>query len=149
MSDDKMVEVTLSHAVHFAGQSYLTVYVGSNGFVTFDDSRFAMQLNLPAHYKRVMASVLYSDLNPEQGGVIRYTETAEFLLVSWEEVPEYAEEPATAPKQSFQMKLWNDGHLDMRWPTYTPSQNAVIVGLSGTCSVASSRSVVSSFRVKR
>jgi len=73
LGDDEMAEVHLQHAVHFAGNSYLKIYIGSNGFVTFDDYRFAMQLSLQAHYKRVMASVLFSDLNPEEGGVIRYT----------------------------------------------------------------------------
>jgi hypothetical protein len=73
LGDDQMVAVDLQHAVHFAGQSYLKIYVGSNGFITFDDHRFAMQLSLQAHYKRVMASVLFSDLNPEEGGVVRYT----------------------------------------------------------------------------
>jgi hypothetical protein len=84
-----------------------------------------------AHYSELRISPLFTDLNPEAGGTVRWTQTPAALWVQWRDVPEYAESTAEPPRlHSFQVAIRKDGHIDMRWPKNDLSALDVLVGLS-------------------
>jgi hypothetical protein len=112
LSGDRLSE-PLSLGFRFPGavNSYETVFVSANGWLTFDDSGVIERFRagcLPVSNANTVIAPLWADLNPAEGGTIRYASIDEGFLVDFNDVA-----LAGDPEQrfSFQILLARDGRI--------------------------------------
>ena len=127
LDDDDFASVTLSGGqfVSLYTVDYDTVYVGSNGYITFGQGDSTYSPILDNHFSLPRISLAMTDLDPESGGTVSWQQTVESLVVTYNGVLEYG----TGNINKFQVELFFDGvitmtHLQMDADWYP------IVGLS-------------------
>ncbi len=125
LTDDDFAEITLGEqTVSLYGVAYDTLYVGSNGYLTFaagDDDGFE---TLADHFDLPRVSALFDDLNPADGGTVSYKVLDDRVAVTWEYVPEF---DATGTN-TFQIELHFDGRILIAFEEVTAIDG--ITGLS-------------------
>jgi hypothetical protein len=102
VGDDGFVELFLPFPVDICGERYQSVFVNSNGSITFgrpDRAFFGAAAQMLAGPPRV--APLWTDLNPAAGGIVTFDESADSFTASWDAVPEF---PATGAN-SFRVTL--------------------------------------------
>ena len=106
LGDDDFAEVGLPFAFPFCSDEYNSVFVGSNGFVTFGvgdtqfDESVAGLLDQPPRI-----APLWVDLSPNIGGVVTTEVAAGNFVVTWAGVPEFG----TGNSNTFALTLRPDG----------------------------------------
>ncbi len=130
MEDDDTRQVSLPFAFPFFSASYRQMFVNSDGNLTFtasDTSTSERSLGrVTAGPPRI--APLFRDLDPSLStSGIRVLAEPERLVVSWVDVPEYAE-TGVGPLQTFQARLYPNGRIEFAWAG-SSSQDAV-VGIS-------------------
>jgi len=124
--DFATVELTGGRQVFLYGIGYSTLYVGSNGYVTFEagDKDFSEtpdeHLEFPPR-----VSVFWDDLDPTAGGQVSYQQLDNRLVVTWDNVPKYY---YSSDLVRVQAELYFDGSITLSYPLVRP--NAAVVGLS-------------------
>ncbi|MCH2140299.1 MAG: S8 family serine peptidase [Phycisphaerales bacterium] len=124
LGDDDFEAVTPSQPVMLYDETYGSVYVGSNGYLTFDGGDTSYSESLSAHFQEPRISAIWDDLNPSVGGTVSWKNTSLGLAVTWENVPEYGSSNAN----TFQVIMEWDGTIQMSWLTIELGDG--IVGLS-------------------
>ena len=127
LSDDSFVPVTPGgdNQVFIYGSAYSTVYVGSNGFVTFGEGDTDWSETVEEHLAappRVAA--FWDDLDPSQGGQVSYEQRVDRLVISWDGVPEHN----VTSSISVQLQLFFNGNIVLCYRTVEPLSG--LVGLS-------------------
>ncbi len=118
LSDDDYIEVALPFSFPFCGISYGSVFVGSNGFITFGagDTDFSESVgDFLSNEPRIAG--LWDDLNPSQGGTITAGEVAGEFVITYSNVPEFF----STGSNSFEITLRADGSFDVVYGTITAS----------------------------
>jgi hypothetical protein len=127
MDDDEVVfEFPPGFTFPFFGKSYTEVVVNSDGNLTFgigdgfpgiprDEDRF---LQGPPRI-----APLFTDLNPEQGGVVRATTSPGEVTFTWDGVPEF---DGAAPGNRFSVTLFQNGDILFKYDrvAVTPDPDA-------------------------
>lgn len=114
LGDDDAREIDLPFAFPFFGGTHQSVYVNSDGSLTFGRSDVS---TLPRSLDRITAgppriAPLFRDLDPTRArDGVRVLTAAGQVVVSWVEVPEFSEGPR-GPLQTFQARLSPDGRID-------------------------------------
>jgi hypothetical protein len=126
LSDDSYVSMYLNNQkrVYIFGSSYARVFVGSNGYITFnrgDTSRFD---TLTTHFDTKRISVLLDDFDPSRSGKVRWKQLEDRAVVTWENVSEYV--PISS--NTFQVEMHFDGSIRLSWLNIATTNG--IVGLS-------------------
>jgi hypothetical protein len=127
LGDDSQAAIPLGFSMPFFGQSYNTVYVNSDGNLTFgkgdgvtanrDENRFL------SGAPRIAA--LYSDLDPSAGGAVTYlNKDASTTVVSFKGVPRYGSQAGN----NVTITLHADGLIDLSYGQVQGS--SYIVGIS-------------------
>ena len=104
--DDDFAKVGLPFAFPYCGTDYNSVFVGSNGFVTFGagDTDFSETVadlrDLPPRI-----APLWVDLNPDQDGVVTTEVVAGDFVVTWAGVPQNN----AGDSNTFALTLRDDG----------------------------------------
>ncbi|RKY16728.1 MAG: hypothetical protein DRQ55_17390 [Planctomycetota bacterium] len=126
LSDDDSEQVSLTggNSVLLYGVPYSSVWVGSNGYVTFGQSDTDYTESLSDHFDTPRVSALFDDLNPSTGGSVSTLQTAESLVITWFQVEQYS----TGDQNTFQAELFFDGRLRLSWAALGSSDS--VVGLS-------------------
>jgi endonuclease I len=126
LGDDTSLAVTAPAGNSFKlyGVSYPSVYVGSNGYLTFASADSTHSESLTSHFVRARISALFDDLNPGAGGSVSWRQLPDRLAVTWQGVPHFG----SGGSNSFQVELFLDGRIRMTWLGITSA--AGIVGLS-------------------
>src|SRR5262245_10906565 len=98
-------------AFPFLGTTYASVWVNSDGNITFGAGD---PLSTPRDFARHIGgppriSALLADLNPSAGGAIHARSDASRLVVTWSGVPEYG----VANANTFQATLHASGRVDL------------------------------------
>ncbi len=128
--DDVSAALPLGFAFPFYGEAYDTVYVHSNGFLTFEEPTTSPMFHpqcLPLPETSGVAIVpLRVDLDPAQGGMVRYAKVNEGFVVMFEDVPLHA-----APQQrfTFQVVLTRDGRVVFNYNQIGALPNSAVVGI--------------------
>ena len=130
LGDDDFTEVPLPFAVPFQGSTYTTVFVNSNGSLSFGagdiESRPSVSLLL-AGPPRIAA--LWTDLAPMYGGTIVITEEPGAWSVEFRNIPEIGtftiEETNT-----FKVTLRASGAIEVRYAQTADSWLARLVGIT-------------------
>lgn len=116
LEDDDFKLVELPFSFPYYGSSYDSLYVNSDGNLTF---MYPEASSLPRSYSRAAygpprIAPLFRDVDPSQGGSVRVTATEEALTVAWQAVPLFSETSIGDP-QSFQVTLHQDGSIEFRY----------------------------------
>ncbi|HKW13073.1 MAG TPA: hypothetical protein VJS69_01165, partial [Candidatus Krumholzibacteria bacterium] len=115
LGDDDSQEVTLPFPFTLCGNTYTSVWVGSNGFVTFGapntdfSPSVADLLSGPARI-----GMLWTDLNPSVGGSITAAPSGPNFVITYSGVPEYS----TANSNSFTLTLRPDNTFNVDYPGF-------------------------------
>jgi len=115
LGDDSSIEVPLPFTFNLCGSDYTTVWVGSNGFVTFGlpntdfSESVAELLSGPARI-----AVLWDDLNPAAGGTVTAEQVGADFVITWDQVPEFA----TSNSNTFSLTLRPDNTFNMDYPGF-------------------------------
>ena len=125
--DDDTRLLELPFAFPFFGTSYQSVYLNSDGNLTFtapDTSTSARSLGrVTAGPPRI--APLFRDLDPSRAADgVHVLAEANRLVVSWVDVPEYSDF-GTGLRQTFQVRLYGNGRIEFAYRGIT-SQTAVI-----------------------
>lgn len=113
LGDDDFVEVPLPFSFPFCGTSYSSVFVGSNGYLTFGGGDFDFSesvAELLSGLPRI--APLWDDLNPAAGGTVTAGPTGPDFFVEFDAVPEFG----TANNNTFRIVLRPDGTYNVDYP---------------------------------
>lgn len=110
LSDEQSLPISLTGGaqVRLYGVAYNIVYIGSNGYITFGagDTQYTESLN--NHFKFPRVSMLFDDLNPNQGAAsLRREQFADRFVVTYQNVTEFN----SANSNNFQAELYFDGKI--------------------------------------
>ena len=124
LSDDDSESQNTSKPVLLYGESYSTLHICSNGRVTFNSGSADYTESISEHFALAGISMLWDDLNPSNGGTIRFAEYNDRSVVTFNNVPEYS----NTGSNTFQCELFYDGVIRLSWLGIDSNDN--IVGLS-------------------
>lgn len=126
IDDDDFVSVSLAdqEAISFYGSSFSSFYIGSNGYITFNQGDTEYYESLSNHFGKMRISVLFDDFNPEQSGTVSWKQMADRVAVTWQNIPEYNSGNAN----TFQVEMYFDGRIRLAWLEVEVQDG--IVGLS-------------------
>ncbi|MCP4504171.1 MAG: hypothetical protein GY822_29970, partial [Deltaproteobacteria bacterium] len=127
LNDDDFVQYTFAPGFEFPfyGQNYTSMFVGSNGFITFGIGSPFASSSRNAFFSRPRIAGFDKDLDPKSG-TITVDEFANRIVVTFEDVPDYG---STTSLQTFQMVLSADGSVLLAYDTIALSGTA-FVGVS-------------------
>jgi M6 family metalloprotease-like protein len=109
LSDDDFEPVTLTGGARLGiyGTTYATVYVGSNGYLTFTSGSTSLSVSLSDHFALRRVAALTRDLDPGAQGAVSYRQLADRLAVTWANVPNFG----TLNSNNFQIEIFFDGRI--------------------------------------
>ncbi len=125
LDDDEFAEVGLPFTFPFCGVDHNSVFVGSNGYVTFGKGDTDFEGTV-AEFRDVPPRIapLWVDLNPLQGGTVTVEVVAGDFVVTWAGVPQ----DATGDSNTFALTLRADGSF--RFDYVSLDATGGLVGLS-------------------
>jgi len=132
LSDDNYITLPLGLSFPFYDSVYTSIYLGSNGLITFDTG-YGMAANdaLPTStFRTAMIALWHDDLDvPEAGQVYYYHDAANGrFIVSFNHIRNYLY-PTGTGDLSFQALLYADGRIVLQYGTMDPGTDTD--GLSG------------------
>jgi uncharacterized protein (TIGR03437 family) len=142
LADDDSREVRLPFAFPFFGARYQSLFVNSDGNLTFGAGDAAITDRSLGRFTsgapRIAA--LFRDLDPSRGrpGVLTYA-AADRFTVSWVQVPEYRES-GLGPLQTFQIRLFANGVIEYAFSEISTQEAVTGISpgrLQGSASVLS------------
>jgi subtilisin family serine protease len=93
--------------INYYGYLYDTLYIGSNGYITFWSGDLAHFQTLEDHFALPRISALFNDLDPTAGGIISYKQLDDRIVVTYENIPEYS----MGNSNSFQIEIRFNGKV--------------------------------------
>lgn len=136
LGDDDFIEIPFADnkQFYFFGLPYDSIFIGSNGYLTFGQGDVEYQGSLFNHFRLPRISALFTDLTPSNSQCISYCQTPESFMVTYDRIPLYGDKTKTV---SCQIILhFNDGYIQVNYMDV--HQVSAICGLSdGTGLVAS------------
>jgi hypothetical protein len=143
LGDDDSATQPLAFSFPFFGQNRATVFINSNGHLTFASGSALTHFNpggtvttlgndLSNVLNRIASNaariaVLWQDWNPAAGGGVFASARADRLVVTWNQVPLFG----TATTAIFQAVLFNTGVIQLHYPSVTTTPGGgYLVGLS-------------------
>jgi hypothetical protein len=109
LDDDDSIKIDLSGGkqVSIYGQSYSSFWVNSNGNITFDSGDSNPNETFARHFSQKRISGLFDDLDPSSGGVVRYRQYSNRVVVTFRNV----HEKGTTNDNSFQIEMFFEGTI--------------------------------------
>ncbi|MBN2314193.1 MAG: hypothetical protein JXM79_09705 [Sedimentisphaerales bacterium] len=119
------VKIAGSEAVWLYGNSFTSLYVGSNGYITFTEGDQDYSESLQDHFDTMRVSGLFRDLNPTaSGSQVSWRQLSDRVAITWQNVREYG----SSSSNTFQIELFFDGRIRLSWLEMAAQRG--IVGLS-------------------
>ena len=122
LGDDDSAEVTLPFSFPYQGSSYSSVFVNSNGNLTFGsgDADFSASVaDLLSGPPRI--APLWDDLSPNVAGLVYVTTDATSATVTFEGVPEFF----FGGNNTFKVTMQDDGSVEVRYDNLDSPDNLV------------------------
>lgn len=118
LGDDDFKPVSLGGGkeVRFYGAKHSTVWVGSNGFLTFGAGDLEYRPTLENHFDLERLAPLFTDLDPSIGGDVWWMQMDDRLVVSFDAVPHV--DPLFGT-QTFQVWMFFDGRIFVLYDALT------------------------------
>ncbi|MFJ3520120.1 MULTISPECIES: hypothetical protein [unclassified Streptomyces] len=129
LSDDSTVQVSLPFTFRICGQAYTSVWVNSNGNLTFGSGDTNFVESTPQFLNgQPRIAGLWDDLNPEAGGTVSYTSTQNEFTVAFENVPEFF----NSGSNTFSMTLRRSSNqIDLKYGGLTAQDGIAGVSCGG------------------
>jgi len=125
LRDDDYEQLNLGEEhINFYGISYDTIYVGSNGYITFLSGDTHYLESLDNHFELPRISALFDDLDPQAAGTISWKQLNDRLVVTFQNLPE----TGLSNTNSFQLEMFYDGTIRITWLGISAGDG--LVGLS-------------------
>ncbi|MFQ5520334.1 MAG: hypothetical protein ACE5FK_02950, partial [Candidatus Methylomirabilia bacterium] len=144
LGDDSSVQVTPAFAFPFFGTSWPSVFINSNGNITFGGGSLSFHFNdvfggnvlslgdgstvldrFSGDLPRI--AVLWEDWDPSQGGTVFANSLPDRLIVTWSGVPLFF----VGTTATFQVVLFNNGVIQMNYQSVTTTPGGgYLVGIS-------------------
>jgi len=119
--------ISLGFSFPFYGNIYSTAYVGSNGYITFDQGDYTWWPTLEAHFSMKRISAMFTDFANNQDSTISWKTVGEdTVVVTWDNIRQYG----TQNRQSFQAVLSSNGTVMFMYKGAVESTLNKIVGMS-------------------
>ena len=130
LGDDDSLPLDFAFAFPFFGESYTSLFLNSDGNLTFGRGDNASTARDPARAvtgpPRIMG--LFADLDPTiSGSAIRVLSNAERFVVTWINVPEFSFSGNGRP-QNFQVSLFANGRIEFSYTEVSTDQ--AIIGIA-------------------
>lgn len=111
LNDDDFEHITAmnSRSVRLYGETYTSLFVGSNGYITFEIGDTDFGESLPDHFEQPRISALYDDLNPSSGGTVSWRQLSDRIAVTYENVSQFG----YSDQNSFQIEMFFDGEIHL------------------------------------
>jgi subtilisin family serine protease len=108
------IHLTDGATVPFGGQQYDTLFVGSNGYVTFTGGETEYGPALPAHFNVPTIAPFSARMRtgPQYLGSVSWKQLADRVAVTWDGI-ESAEGPLVTSLNDVQIELFFDGRIHM------------------------------------
>ncbi|MHC4498441.1 MAG: S8 family serine peptidase, partial [Planctomycetota bacterium] len=108
LRDDDYVQIDLGpDRIDFYGTSYETIYIGSNGYITFLSGDSHRLESLENHFDLPRISALFDDLDPSAAGTVSWKQLGDRIAVTFENVPEFSLSNAN----TFQIEIFYNAKL--------------------------------------
>jgi len=129
LRDDDCIQIDLGgEQIDFYGTSYETIYIGSNGYITFVSGDTHRVESFENHFDLPRISALFDDLNPDPltggGGTVSWKQLNDRIVVTFENVPEFSLSNAN----SFQVEIFYNGKIRITYLDIAAGDG--LVGLS-------------------
>jgi hypothetical protein len=129
LGDDDTEELFLPFEFTLCGQSFNSVWVNSNGSLTFGggDTDFSESASeFLAELPRV--AMLWDDLNPSQGGTVSFSSTQNTFTVRFEDVPEFFSTGANTFEATLDR---SSNHIDVEYGAISATDGLAGVSCGG------------------
>jgi hypothetical protein len=113
-ADDGYYQTTLPFTFRFFGKAYNTIYISTNGFVSFSSAGASSPSNtyLPnPSTPNAYIAPFWRDLDPGSGGAVYLYKDSSVAKVTWYDVPIYG----TSSRQTFQCVIGADGTIQFNY----------------------------------
>jgi len=127
LEDNSSVQVTLTDGktVRLFGQTYGSLHVGSNGYLTFTQPDSDGSESLVDQFRTPRVSALFADLMPRADTKISTRQLSDRVVVTWENIGQVS---ISTARNSFQIAMYFDGRIEITWLSVYAGK--AIVGLS-------------------
>ncbi len=140
LGDDDTREVQIGFAFPFFGRSYTSLFVNSDGNLTFNSGEGTVDRTLAQFLTgQPRISPFFNDLDPSVSGQVTLNTAAGRFVVTWTEVREFGS--FSGPRQTFQVRLFPDGRIEFSYGTTGGVEEQVVVGISPGAFTSSPRMV--------
>ena len=89
------------------GTSYASIYVSSNGYLTFTGSDGSYNPSTTTHFNQPRISALFDDLDATSQGTVSWSQLSDRVAVTWSNVPQYN----TTNSNNLQIEMFFDGRI--------------------------------------
>ncbi|HWP85141.1 MAG TPA: hypothetical protein VNN17_08125, partial [Terriglobia bacterium] len=116
IGDDDSREISIGFSFPFFGESYSTLFINSDGNLTF---RAGDSASSDRSLGRILAgppriAPYFADLDPSVAGQLRYVSEPGRLVVTWNQVPDYSSF-GIGPRETVQVALRADGSIQFSY----------------------------------
>jgi hypothetical protein len=142
IGDDDSREISLPFAFPFYGNTWTSVHLNSDGNLSFGEGDAAVTDRSLGRFTSGVPRIagLFRDLDPTRARTgITTGRAGNAFVVSWVQVPEYRD-AGTGPLQTFQIRLYPDGRVEIAYSDATTLETVVGIGpgrLTGAAAVVS------------
>lgn len=126
LPDDGFAAVDLQYGqkVTLYGQQYSRLYIGSNGYITFDSGDSTSSVSLDNHFSQPRVSGLFYNLKPNQEGAVYFQQLPNRAVITYDNVRVGL---IQGQKVNVQVELFYDGRIVITWKYIDP----IVFGLVG------------------
>ena len=132
LGDDDSRKINLPFLFPFFGRSYASLFVNSDGNLTFTAGDMASSDRSVARFNAGPPRIapLFSDLDPSRAGAsVTLSADASRVVISWQAVPVYTDIGVGA-RQTFQVRLYPDGTIEFAYSAIATSGSTAVAGIS-------------------
>ncbi len=142
LKDDDTMEIQLGFSFPFYDQSYASVFLNSDGNLTFTVGDVAISERDLSRFLTGPPRIapFFQDLNPAEGGSVTVNIRPDRVVFSWLQVPLCCKgtQDSPMPQQTFQATLFSDGRIQFIYNGVPPRAEAVVGISPGRVAVAPS-----------
>ena len=115
LGNNQFVKVDLADGrrVPLYGKYYSSIYVGSNGYITFDSGDTSADVSLEHHFNQPRISALLTGLQIASGGKVYFQQLPNRVVVTWDRV--CINSTITTQTDSMQVEMFFDGRIVITW----------------------------------
>ncbi len=135
LGDDASTDaLALGFTFPFFGVNYTSVFVSSNGYVTFGTASSFVNFNSGPDLSTVLdrmaggfprIAALWNDLDPSAGGGVFFNALADRVLITWNAVPRFE---APDSSNTFQIALFPGGIIQLTYSSISPASTDPVFG---------------------